>query len=129
MGTAVDTVINELKDLEYSPFVIETPVGITVFFEYSLPNGKYSGETVLLGISFQEQGYPEYPPHWVHFSPPYNNGLGSSDRKYRRKDEKGIEREFIALSRPPSDIWDKLPTKNMQSYLDLHIYRICESLK
>ena len=59
--------------------------------------GKNRGEQFRIAISMQETGYPEYPPHWIHISPPVNDGLGGSTSQY--KDNDG--REWMALSRPP----------------------------
>ncbi len=121
---------NELKGLEYAPFHIDTPQGRAVVISYCIKTGKYSGENVLLGFSFHgEEGYPEYPPHWIHISPPYDDQLGGSLSSYTCQNDQGDEREWLALSRPPGEIWDDLPTKHIQHYLSLHIPRFCKELK
>ena len=133
MGTAVDLIIDELKALGYSPFVREglPDAPVVIFFEYSVPVGKYLGEVVLLGVAVAELDYPRCPPHWVHLSPPYDDNLGGATHHYLCKDDNGLERKFIALSRPPEDFWDRLSPecKNMTYYLDMHISRFCEYLK
>ena len=128
--SSLERIEAELKGLGYHPFIIDsTPAGKTIAIEYIIPTGKYADETVLLGFSFQEEGYPEYPPHWIHISPAYDDKLGGVIHNYKHPDSKGVEREWLALSRPPKDIWDNLSTKHMENYLNLHILRFCKALK
>ena len=129
--SGIERIISELQNLGYDPFPVnDTPQGSAVFIRYEVPTGKYRGAKVFLGFSFQEEGYPEYPPHWIHISPSdYNDGLGGASNSYQFKDDQGIERDCITFSRPPNDIWDKLPTKHMRHYLDQHISRFCKGLK
>lgn len=75
---------------------------------------------VTVGVSFQEEGYPEYPPHWVHVTPPIQDGKAGVVQEY--SDPGG--RTWIAMSRPPGDLWDKLPTKHMYAYIGEHLRRI-----
>ena len=77
----------------------------------------------------QEEGYPEYPPHWIHISPPYDDQLGGATNLYSGCDPEGVTQEWLALSRPPGEMWDRLVTKHMKSYLDSHITRFCKNLK
>ena len=72
----VQKVTEELRGLGYDPFTMDTAQGQTVVIRYRVFVGKYKGEQVLLGFSFQEGGYPEYPPHWIHISPPYTDNPG-----------------------------------------------------
>ena len=120
----LDRITNELKGLGYNPFCVNTPKGPTVIIEYQISIGKYNGEKILLGFSFQEDAYPEYPPHWIHISPPYDDQLGGATDPYQQDG-----REWLALSRPPQEFWDHLPTKHMKYYLDSHISRFCKGLK
>ena len=64
--------------------------------------------------------YPEYPPHWLHVSPPLNDNKGGAVETYRTSDG----REWLAMSRPPGAIWDRLPTKHMSMYIQEHLRRI-----
>lgn len=74
----------------------------------------------MLGISFHgAEHYPEYPPHWIHVSPPIDDGMGGAVHRYQ--DEEG--RDWIALSRPPTDLWDLLPTKSMYAFMNEHVRR------
>ena len=125
----LERIKNELKDLGYEPFFIDTPQGRAVAINYVIERGNYIGQSALLGFSFQEGGYPEYPPHWIHISPPYNDELGGSVSIHKSPDNQGNEREWLALSRPPGEMWDNLPTKHMQHYLNFHIARFCKNLK
>ena len=91
-----------------------------VSFGYEIEAGSRRGEQVMVGVSFQEEGYPEYPPHWVHVTPPVYDGKHGVVQKYH--DSNG--REWLAMSRPPGDLWDRLPTKHMATYISEHLRRI-----
>ncbi len=114
----------ELEELGYTPTLHNWKHGVVVEFDYTVEAGTRTGQVFRLGMSFQEQGYPEYPPHWIHVSPPIDDGLGGVVERYQTPDG----REWIALSRPPSDVWDNLPVKNMKNYLDEHIRRFWSRL-
>ncbi len=115
----ISRVQSELEELGYAPTLHNWKHGVVVEFDYTVEVGTHTGQMFRLGMSFQEQGYSEYPPHWIHVSPPVDDGLGGVQERYQTADG----REWIALSRPPSDIWDNLPVKNMRHYLDEHIRR------
>lgn len=110
----------ELEGLGYQTVTRDSSQGRVVEFDYQVDTGKHRGQLFRLGISMQETGYPEYPPHWIHISPPVEDGLKGSVQRYRG----GDGREWVAMSRPPSDLWDQLPVKDMQSYLDHHLRRV-----
>ena len=120
MSAEIETVQKELNDLGYDIVVRQWDHGTVVEFDYEVETGDRAGETFRLGISFHQgrTGYPEYPPHWIHVSPPVSDG-----RKVHYEYETTDGRKWIAMSRPPSDIWDKLPVKDMKNYLSEHIRR------
>lgn len=120
MVDSFDLIQAELASLGYDASVLESPHGKVVAFDYTIEVGCHRGRQVTVGVSFQEMGYPEYPPHWVHVSPPIDDGKGGVVQKY--SDESG--RPWIAMSRPPGDIWDRLPTKHMDFYIKEHLRRI-----
>ena len=72
---------------------------------YEIEAGTHKGEEVTVGVSFQEEGYPEYPPHWIHVTPPLDDGRGGSTQEHT--DAHG--RSWLAMSRPPGPVWDNLP--------------------
>lgn len=122
----VDTnlVQDELKSLGYEPFVFETnAVGgansTVVAFNYQIEAGTHAGCTVTVGVSFQEAGYPEYPPHWIHVSPPLPDQHGGGTEY---SDSKG--QHWLAMSRPPGPMWDRLPDKHMRFFISEHLRRI-----
>jgi len=127
--SSVERIESELRGLGYAPFSVDTAQGRTAVINYRIPVGKHAGEKVLLGFSFQEEGYPEYPPHWIHISPPYDDALGGATQPYDRTDGRGVVRKWLALSRPPGELWDTLPTKHMKPYIELHLPRFCKNLK
>ena len=121
----IEKIKAELETLGYCP-AIETMCGReTVIIDYRIEVGSHLGETVRLGFSFQEASYPEYPPHWMHISPPYSDQQGGAEEEYTVAGEK----KWRALSRPPGALWDNLQTKHMKSYIDLHVRRFCKGLK
>ena len=120
MSSDIERVRRELGELGYSTTVSDTAQGETVIFHYTIESGPHEREDVQVGLSFQEPSYPEYPPHWVHVSPPINDNKGGVVSPY--KDADG--REWLAMSRPPGEIWDRLPTKTMRAYIEEHLRRV-----
>lgn len=120
MSACTDRVRAELEALGRKTFEFNSAQGSVVCFDYVIETGSYKGEPVKIGVSFQESGYPEYPPHWVHISPPIDDKKGGAVERYT--DAEG--RQWLAMSRPPGDIWDKLPTKHMDVYIREHLRRI-----
>jgi len=120
MSSSIDRVRGELQSLGYLTDEFDSQQGRVVSFNYTIEAGSQKGKHIQVGVSFQEEGYPEYPPHWVHVSPPIEDGRGGSTQKYL--DAQG--REWIAMSRPPGDLWDRLPTKHMSAYIREHLRRI-----
>ena len=120
MSTSITRVQAELIDLGYKTESFNSSQGQVVAFNYTIETGSHKGENVTVGVSFQEEGYPEYPPHWIHVTPPISDERGGSVLYY--DDAHG--RSWIAMSRPPGPIWDRLPTKTMRVYIDEHLRRI-----
>ena len=109
----------ELDALGYNTQRFDTNLGVVVAFNYTIETGSHKGTPVLLGISFQEEGYPEYPPHWIHVNPPISDGRGGAVQTYELD---GCP--WLAMSRPPGRIWDQLATKHMYSYINEHLRKI-----
>lgn len=120
MSESTQRIRDELAGLGYEPVVFESPQGTAVGFRYTMPAGSHAGRTVTVAVSAPDGAYPEYPPHWVHISPPIDDERGGALNWYT--DTQG--REWLAMSRPPADIWDRLPTKHMRSYVREHLARI-----
>ena len=108
----LERIKSELEALGYETWYSKCPRGDMVVFGYEVEVGSYRGREVLIGLSFQEGGYPEYPPHWLSISPPVDDGKGGTVERYC---EDG--REWVSMSRPPGRMWDELRTKHMHSYL------------
>lgn len=127
MSASLDMITEELTSLGYAPTRRESLVGPVVVVKYEIPRGSYAGTSVRLGIGFQGEGYPEYPPHWIHVSPPYGDGqTNNADRPYT--DEDG--NSWLVMSRPPSDFWDRIPPtdQNMRTFLRRHVGRIWKNV-
>ena len=119
MSESILKVRTELASLGYEPFEFDWQNGRVVAFQYTIEAGSHSGTSVLVGLSFQEEGYPEYPPHWVHVSPPIADHHGGG-HTYRTDDG----RDWLALSRAPGSAWDRLSQKDMGAYIEEHLRRI-----
>ena len=120
MSDNIKQIKKELETLGYETCLSDSPHGEVVSFLYIVETGSHKGKQVMLGIRMQgSEPYPEYPPHWIHVSPPIDDRKGGAVEKYC--DSK--DREWVALSRPPGDIWDQLPVKHMQAYISEHLRR------
>ena len=121
--SAVETARRELRDLGFDPEIVtdpscsHTPV---LMFDYPVANGSHRGTTFRMGISFQEEGYPEYPPHFVHIARLQGTRL-TKHSSYTYQDI-----EWSVFSLPPNDFWDALPPegKNMKTYVYRHLTRV-----
>ena len=119
MPNEIECVQDELNSLGYSTRVKDTPQGQAVVFLYTIESGPHEGKDVLVGLSFQETGYPEYPPHWIHVCPPMNDHKGGAVETYEDSDG-----HWVAMSRPPGPVWDRLPAKSMNGYINEHLRRV-----
>ena len=124
MPDSIERVRAELASIGYEPSVFDSPIGRVVAFDYTLEAGQHKGRQVKVGVSFDNSGYPEYPPHWVHVTPPLEDGKGGPVHKY--SDTNGDS--WIAMSRPPGDFWDRLQTKHMDAYIREHLRRLWKDL-
>jgi hypothetical protein len=124
MAESTELVKAELESLGYQTSVFDTPRRRVVSFPYTIETGPHKGKEVSVGVGFDEGAYPEYPPHWVYVTPPLSDGKGGAIEKY----VDGEGRTWIAMSRPPGDLWDRLPTKHMDSYIKEHLRRIWSSV-
>lgn len=121
--TAIETIHHEFEDLGFDPRIKMFSgfnLGQVVVFDYVVDTGRYQGKRFSLGISFQEDGYPEYPPHFVHIADLPEATL----TKHSVHQAEGVE--WSVFSFPPSDFWDRLPPadKNMKTYLRRHLVRV-----
>lgn len=121
MTGSLDRIKAEIESLGYRTLVSSSPQGEVVSFEYKVEAGPHRNRTVRVGVSMHgHEGYPEYPPHWVHISPPIEDGQGGAVARYTDAQD----REWVAMSRPPGPLWDQLPTKHMRLFLTEHLRRL-----
>ena len=125
--SALERIAKELRALGFSPTTLRVE-GLggdqAVVIDYLVATGRFKGQTYRLGVAFQEDGYPEYPPHFVWVAdlsdpclPVHSTGCGHGA-------------VWASFSVPPSDIWDRLPKsdKNMKSYIDRHLLRFWDQV-
>ena len=124
--TGTDAVLGELRALGFAPEVIGlTNYGASgIAFDYSVPTGRYRGQIFRIAISFQEDAYPEYPPHFLHV----RSLPGAHLTAHSQYELDGAS--WMAFSVPPSDFWDRLPPeqKNMKTFFNRHIQRVWDQL-
>ena len=124
---ALEKVANELIAINITPRI--TPDSAfcgqrAVVFEYPVEVGRYRGRVVEIAVSFQEDGYPEYPPHFVHVK-------GLVDAKLPEHSASEFENaRWASFSVPPMDFWDGLPSteKNMKTYIHRHLVRFLDQI-
>ena len=78
MSASIDKVQAELEALGFTTSVFDTPQRRVVSFNYVIEVGPRKGTELTVGIGFQEEGYPEYPPHWIYVTPPLADGKGGA---------------------------------------------------
>lgn len=116
MSDSLHKIQKELESSGYYTRRFNSPIGEVVAFDYVIEAGSHRGEPVTVGVSLQEDGYPEYPPHWIHISPPLSDGKAGSVQEYEVESH-----QWLAMSRPPGSVWDQLLTKHMQTYIHEHL--------
>ena len=117
--SSLKTLAAEFQNLGYSPEVVNFGEIDAVVFDYVVSCGTYKGQTFKIGVGLQEDGYPEYPPHFI-----YVTGLDSPNLPVHSSfPYNGVN--WSSFSVPPSDFWDALPShdKNMKTYLNKHLIR------
>ena len=121
--TSFERVDEELRAIGFVPKIVNASefVGNTaVLIEYPVTiNCRHKGRTFTIAIGFQEDAYPEFPPHFIYvaeFTDPQLPIYKSFH--YDNAD-------WLAFSVPPTDFWDRLPSpdKNMKTYVYRHLTR------
>ena len=83
MSDNIKQIKRELEALGYETCLSNSPHGEVVSFPYIVEVGSHQGRRFLLGISMQgSEPYPEYRHHWIHISPPFDDGKGRVVEKY-----------------------------------------------
>ena len=122
-------VAEELRSLDLCLRIVKFPSfpssSQAVLVDVPVEHGRYKGQTLAVGLSFQEDAYPEYPPHFVHFKSSVNTNIATRHSTHDFEGE-----NWSAYSLPPSDFWDNLESsqKNMTTYVRRHLLRILAKL-
>lgn len=127
MTDAVERIKQELEHSGYTPTIDAHGEAYpqVIVIQYEVKNGRLRDKKFDLGISMSgAEGYPEYPPHFIHLSPPVSDPQdgGGVYSTYSTTDQNGNPQQWSVFSRPPGPFWDELPTKGMKSYME-HILR------
>ena len=124
--SSLESIKVELEKLSYKPQIRSSQFNNkdVLVFDYNVVSGRYKDKTFKIGISMQEEGYPEYPPHFIHI---YNiaSTYLTTHGEYDENDK-----TWKVFSVPPNDIWDKLSSKekNMKTYVNTHLVRIWDQI-
>ncbi|MXX57045.1 MAG: hypothetical protein F4X22_13775 [Gemmatimonadales bacterium] len=99
--------------------------GQAIVLDIDVKHGRFKDKTVTLALSFQEDAYPEYPPHFVHFKSSISTPIATRHSTHDFEGE-----NWSAYSLPPSDFWDGLKSseKNMRTYYQRHLLRVLARL-
>ncbi len=120
--TPTESICTELQEMGLSPRIM-TDVGFNhdcaVALQQTIPTGRYKGRVLTLAIGFQEDSYPDYPPHFVYVADlpdpqiPVHSSFSYDNRRWS------------GFSVPPSDFWDELSAseKNMKTFVNRHLLR------
>ena len=124
---ALETAHSEFIELGLAPQLVDSGEfggHRAIIIAYPVQSGRFKGQTWQIGISFQEEGYPEYPPHFVHVT-----GLSKPKLPVHSSHQYG-DTDWYVFSVPPSDFWDDLPTseKNMKTYIHRHLQRFWDQI-
>ena len=118
----IDLICAELSELGLEPQIVSANGFIqqtAVTLIQQVPTGRFKDQSFTLAIGFQEDSYPDYPPHFIYVSDlpneqlPVHSSFAHDDRQWK------------AFSVPPSDFWDNLPAseKNMKTFVNRHLLR------
>lgn len=125
----LEQVVEELRQLGLAAKIVDFPnfsaSPQAIIIDIDVENGRYRGQKLNIGISFQEQAYPEYPPHFIHLKSSVQTNITTRHCGHEFEGE-----EWSAYSLPPNDFWDRLETskKNMHTYYRRHLQRVFNQL-
>ena len=125
--TPTDSIYVELSELGLEPQIVSANGFIqhaAVTLIQQVPTGRFKDQSFTLAIGFQEDSYPDYPPHFIYVADLPNAQLPvHSSFTYDN-------RQWTAFSVPPSDFWDGLAPaeKNMATYIRRHLLRVLSQL-
>ena len=120
--SGLEQIRTELEAIGLDPRIVLNSgfhFGGIVAFSYKASVGRFRGQTFEVGIGFQENSYPEYPPHFLCVA----NLSEPAVPVHSCSQIDGSS--WCAFSVPPSDFWDSLPAseKNMKTYVLRHLAR------
>ena len=82
MSKDVQKIRADLQDLGYDTEGRNSGQGMVVEFDYKVETGTNRGDVFRIGISMHKGVYPEYPPHWIHVSPPVRRSAAGGPAAY-----------------------------------------------
>lgn len=122
--TPIEKVASELRECGFAPRVVATgefgAKNVVVIPSYLVTSGRFKDQYFDIAIGFQEESYPEYPPHFIYVA-----GLTDPSFPVHGPPFRYNNADWCAFSVPPSDFWDGLRSsmKNMKTYVNWHITR------
>ena len=124
MSKSVDLFEEELRALGHCTSRHASPKGDVVSIPYVVDVGAKREHQYRVGFSMDQDGYPDYPPHWLHVCPPVNDNAGGTVADYTVD---GVTWTF--LSRPPGDdVWEDPRNRTAKTLLNHTVRRFWENL-
>ena len=121
---SVDRLEEELRALGYCTRRHASRKGEVVSIAYLVEVGAKRGEECRVGFSMGHEGYPDYPPHWLHVCPPVNDNVGGVVVDYSVD---GVT--WTYLSRPPGDdVWEDPRNRSAKTLLNDTVRRFWENV-
>ena len=120
--TPLEKIREELCEIGFTPNVVSAEGFVqssAVVIAYPVHTGRFKDQIYDIAIGFQEDSYPDYPPHFIYVAELPDPKLPAySSFHYNNA-------KWSGFSVPPSDFWDTLPTseKNMKTFVNRHMIR------
>lgn len=120
--TPTELICAELREMGLEPQIISANGFIqntAVALRQQAPTGRFKNQSFTIAIGFQEDSYPDYPPHFIYVAElpdpqlPVHSSFDHDNCHWK------------SFSVPPSDFWDGLPAaqKNMKTFVNRHLLR------
>ena len=122
--TLIEKVAEELRECRFAPQIVTTGEfgadKVVIIPSYPVASGRFKNRCFDIAIGFQEESYPEYPPHFIYVAGLTDPKFPVHGSPFRYNDV-----DWLAFSVPPSDFWDALQPamKNMKTYVNRHLAR------
>lgn len=124
MSESANRIEEELRALGYCTSRHQSDKGEVVSIPYVVEVGPKRNQKHQVGFSMDQDGYPDYPPHWLHICPPVDDNAGGAVAQYSVEGT-----AWMYLSRPPGDdVWEDPQNRSVKTLLNHTVRRFWENL-